>query len=55
MSLLKMRDAQCPLIFDTAAQTSQLMKFQDENIIKEISQKRIVEFQRFSGAGTLVL
>ena len=55
MSLLKMRDAQCPLIFDTAAQTSQLMKFQEENSIKEISEKRIVDFQRSNGAGTLVL
>ena len=51
-SWLKMRDAQCPLVFDTAAQTTRSMKFPEENSIEEISRKIIVDFQRSTGAVT---
>ena len=52
MSSLKMRDAQWPLAFDTAAQTTPLMKFPEENSTEEISWKSIVDFQTSIGAGT---
>jgi len=52
MSSLKIRDAQCPLVLDTAAQTTLLMKFPEENSIEEISRKSIVDFQTSIGAGT---
>ena len=38
-SSLKMRDVHSPLVFETAAQITRLMKFPEENSIKEISRK----------------
>ena len=44
-SSLKMRQAQCPLVFDTAAQTTRLMKFGRKQNRRDLNGKTFLAFK----------